>query len=224
VFVKICGVTTLDDALLSAGLGADALGLNFVAASPRLITTRTATDIVRRLPAEVLTVGVFRNERRERVVKIANEVGLRAVQLHGDETPEDVAWVGERVPNVIRALSAGSLERYDLDACGPVRLLVDAPDPGSGKPFDWTRLAAAPPDRRYLLAGGLHPDNVVEAIQLLHPWGVDLASGVESRPGVKDPVKLQRFIAAARSVAPSDLYSESTPDSLFDWEDPTPWP
>ena len=223
MFVKICGVTTPDDALLAAGLGADALGLNFFAASPRLITTRVATDIVRRLPPEVLSVGIFRNERRERVVQIANDVGLRAVQLHGDESPEDVAWVGERVPNVIRALSAASLDRYDLDACGPVGLLVDAPEPGSGKPFDWERLAAAPPDRRFLLAGGLHPDNVVEAITLLRPWGVDTASGVESRPGVKDPVLLQRFIAAARSVAPSDLYDEPTAGSLFDWEDPTPW-
>ncbi len=224
MFVKICGITTPDDALLAAGLGTDALGLNFVPASVRLITPRLATDIVRRLPPEVLTVGVFRNERRERVVKIANEVGLRAVQLHGDEPPDDVAWIGERIPNVIRALPAAALGRYDLDACGPVRLLVDSPEPGSGKPFDWERLAADPPDRPYLLAGGLDPDNVVDAIKLLRPWGVDLASGVESRPGVKDPVKLQRFIAAARSVAPSGDYHESTAGSPFDWEDPTPWP
>lgn len=224
MFVKICGVTTPDDALLAAGLGADALGLNFVSSSSRLVTARVATDIVRRLPPEVLTVGIFRNERRERVVKIAHEVGLRAVQLHGDESPEDVAWVGARVPNVIRALSAARLDRYDLDACGPVRLLVDAPEPGSGKAFDWEQLAASPPDRAYLLAGGLTPNNVVDAIKLLRPWGVDLASGVESRPGVKDPVKLQRFIAAARSVTPSDPSNDSIADSLFDWEDPTPWP
>ncbi len=90
--------------------------------------------------------------------------------------------------------------------------------------FDWERLAADPPDRPYLLAGGLNPDNVVDAIELLRPWGVDLASGVESRPGVKDPVKLQRFIAAARSVAPSAIHHESIVGSPFDWEDPTPWP
>lgn len=200
VYVKICGVTTSDDALLAAGLGADALGLNFVAASPRLISTRVASEIVRRLPPEVLTVGVFRNERPERVVKIANEVGLRAVQLHGEEPPDEVSWVGERIPNVIRALSAESLHRYDLDACGSVQLLVDAPEPGSGKPFDWERLAVDPPDRAFLLAGGLHPDNVEDAIRLLRPWGVDVASGVEASPGVKDPVLLQRFIAAARSA------------------------
>ena len=228
MFVKICGVTAPDDALLTAGLGADAVGLNFVPSSVRLITSSVAMDIVRRLPPEVLAVGVFRNERRERVVQLANEIGLRVVQLHGEEPPEDVAWIGERVPNVIRALPAAALARYDLDGCGPVRLMVDAPEPGSGKPFDWERLAADPPDRRFVLAGGLDADNVADAIRLLRPWGVDVASGVESRPGVKDPVKMQRFIAAARSVALSDDRDEPTDGSLFDqpfdWEESTPWP
>lgn len=223
MFVKICGVTTPDDALLAAGLGADAVGLNFVPASTRLITSRAATDIVRRLPPEVLTVGVFRNERRERVVQMANEVGLRVVQLHGNESPDDVAWIGERVPNVIRALSAVELDRYDLDGCGPVRLMIDAPEPGSGEVFDWERLAADPPERSFILAGGLDAENVAGAIQLLRPWGVDVASGVEARPGIKDPVKLQRFIAAARFVAPSNDSGEPTAGSPFDWEDQTPW-
>ena len=223
MFVKICGITTPDDALLAAGLGADALGLNFVASSTRLITTRVAIDIVRRLPPEVLTVGVFRNERPDRVVKIANEVGLRVVQLHGSETPDEVAWIAERVPNVIRALPAANLAHYDLDACGPARLMIDAPEPGRGEVFDWERLAADPPERQFILAGGLRPDNVVGAIELLRPWGVDVASGVEARPGIKDPVKMQRFIAAARSVAPSDGTDESTVGSPFDWEDQTPW-
>ncbi len=224
MFVKICGVTNPEDALLAAGLGADCVAFNFYPGSTRHVSTTAAAEMVRRLPPEILTAGVFRNERRERVVQIANEVGLRAVQLHGDEKPDDVAWVGERVPNVIRALSAGVLDRYDLDACGPVRLLVDAPEPGSGKPFDWERLAADPPDRPYILAGGLRPENVADAIRLLRPWGVDVASGVESRPGVKDPVKVQRFINAARSVAPSGDHDVSTADSPFDWEDRTPWP
>ena len=226
--MKICGVTSPDDALLAAGLGADAVGLNFVPSSVRLVSTSVAADIVRRLPPEVLTVGVFRNERRERVVQVANELGLRVVQLHGEEAPADVAWVGERVPSVIRALPAASLDRYDLDGCGPVRLLVDSPEPGSGQPFDWERLAADPPDRPYILAGGLNPENIVGAIQLLRPWGVDLASGVESRPGVKDPVKMQRFIAAARSVAPSGDSEQSDSGSLFatpfNWEESSSWP
>lgn len=222
VFVKICGITTPDDALLAAGLGADAVGLIF-ATSTRRVGVASAKDIVRRLPPEVLTVGVFRNERRDRVVEMANQVGLRVVQLHGSETPDDVAWIGQRVPNVIRALPAAELPHYDLDACGPTRLMIDSPEPGSGEVFDWERLAADPPDRSFILAGGLHPDNVVDAIELLRPWGVDVASGVEARPGVKDPVKLQRFIAAARSVAPSDGTDESNAGSPFNWEDQTPW-
>lgn len=224
VFVKICGVTTADDALLAGGLGADAVGLNFVPSSKRLISVAVARDIVRRLPPEVLCVGVFRNDDRERVVKITNEVGMRVAQLHGDESPDDVAWIGARVPSVIRALSAESLARYDLDACGPTRLMIDAPEPGSGVTFDWDRLAADPPQRPYILAGGLHPGNVAGAIRLLEPWGVDVASGVEARPGVKDPVKVQRFIAEARSVAPSDDVDGPTSGSPFDWEDQAPWP
>lgn len=224
MFVKICGITTPDDALLAGGLGADAIGLNFVPSSKRLITAAVARDIVRRLPPEVLCVGVFRNDDRERVVRITNEIGMRVAQLHGDESPEDVAWIGDRVPSVIRALSAQSLADYDLDACGPVRLMVDAPEPGSGVTFDWERLAADPPDRRYVLAGGLRPENVADAVRLLEPWGVDVASGVEARPGVKDPVKVQRFIAAARSVAPSDDSDEPMFGSPFDWEEHTRWP
>jgi phosphoribosylanthranilate isomerase len=223
VFVKICGITTPDDALLAAGLGADAVGLIF-APSTRKVTAATAVDIVRRLPPEVLTVGVFRNERRERVVTRVNEVGLRVAQLHGDETADDVAWIAERVPNVIRALSAADLARHDLDALGSARLLIDAPEPGSGSPFDWERLAADPPRQAFLLAGGLHPGNVVDAITLLRPWGVDVATGVEARPGVKDPVKVQRFIAAARSVARSDDLDGPIAGSPFDWEDAAPWP
>lgn len=224
MFVKICGVTTPDDALLAAGLGADAVGLNFVPSSSRRISEAVAVDIARRLPPEILTVGIFRNEQRDRVVRLTNELGLRVAQLHGEEGPDDVAWVAERVPAVIRALPAVALDRYDLDACGPVRLLVDAPEPGSGKAFDWEQLAADPPDRRYLLAGGLHPDNVVDAIRLLQPWGVDVASGIEARPGVKDPVLMQRFINAARSVQRSPLGDGPTADPSFDTKDPLSWP
>ncbi len=220
--MKICGITTPDDALLAAGLGANAVGLIF-ATSTRRVNAAGAKDIVRRLPPEVLTVGVFRNERRERVVETANQVGLRVVQLSGSETPADVAWIGERVPNVIRALSAAELPHYDLDACGPTRLMIDSPEPGSGEVFDWERLAADPPERAFILAGGLNPENVVGAIQLLRPWGVDVASGLEARPGIKDPVKMQRFIAAARSVTLSDSSDEPMAGSPFDWEDQTPW-
>lgn len=227
MFVKICGITTSEDALLAAGLGADAVGMIF-AASSRRVTASIAKDIVRRLPPEVLTVGVFRNDRKERVVETANTVGIRVVQLHGDETPEETRWIAERVPNVIRAFSAADLARRDLDSYGPVQLMIDSPEPGSGRAFDWNQLADSPPDRRYVLAGGLTPENLAEAIALLDPWGVDVATGVEAAPGRKDPVKLRRFIATARSMAPSDRtetqLGEAEAGSPFDWEDTTSWP
>ena len=222
MFVKICGVTDAEDALLAAGLGADAIGVNFVASSVRRVSPSTARDVIRKLPPEVLTVGIFRNHPRERVVKTFNEVGLRAVQLHGDETIDDVRWIAERVPNVIRALPAAALGSIDLAELASVPLLIDSPEPGSGAPFDWTQLAADPPNRPFILAGGLTPENLAEAIGLLEPWGVDVASGVESAPGRKDPVAMRRFIATARSMAPSGIDDDRSrgprSGSPFDWE------
>lgn len=202
MFVKICGVTTVEDALLAAGLGADALGLNFYSGSPRRIGRETARDIVRRVPPEVLSVGVFRNEVRERVVEVANVVGLRAVQLHGDESPEDTRWIGERVPAVIRAFGIDDPMLVSGADYGPHRLMIDSPSPGSGKSFDWRLLSQRVGDRPYILAGGLNPENVARAIEELGPWGVDAASGVESSPGRKDPAKVRRFLAAARAAVP----------------------
>ncbi|MEM9561250.1 MAG: phosphoribosylanthranilate isomerase [Actinomycetota bacterium] len=202
MFVKICGVTTVEDALLAAGLGADAVGLNFWSGSKRRIGRETARDIVRRLPPEVLTVGIFRNERPDRVVELANVVGLRAVQLHGDETPEDTRWVGERVPAVIRALGINDPALVSDADWGPHRLLVDSPMGGSGETFDWGLIEERVGDRAYLLAGGLDQDNVAKAIEELDPWGVDVASGVESSPGRKDPAKVRKFLAAARAARP----------------------
>lgn len=224
LFVKICGITTEADALLAAAMGADAVGMVF-AASSRRVTTGVARDIVRRLPPEVLTVGVFRNESRERVVEIANSIGLRVVQLHGHESPEDTRWVAERVPNVIRAFSVQdpALERRRLAEYGPVRLLVDSPLPGSGEVFDWQLLGELSAERGFILAGGLTPDNVGHAVASVEPWGVDVSSGVEASPGVKDPVKVQRFIAHARA-AHASLHADDdpdAPDAVYDWsEDP----
>lgn len=215
VFVKICGITTPDDALLAAGLGADAVGMIF-AASSRRITSGRARDIVRRLPPDIVTVGVFRNERRERVVEIANTIGLRAVQLHGHESPEDTKWVAERVPAVIRAFSAHDPALERLADYGAVRPLVDSPQPGSGETFDWSRMQELTLDRPIILAGGLDPTNVIEAIETVRPWGVDVASGVEDRPGHKDPVKVRRFIANARKAAWEPPVFGVAP---FDWSE-----
>lgn len=199
MFVKICGITNAEDALLAAGLGADAVGMVF-AASSRRITQGEARDIVRRLPSEVMPVGVFRDERRDRVASLANEIGLRAVQLHGNESPEDTRWVADRVPVVIRAFSASDPALTRLDDYGRVWLLVDSATPGSGTTFDWSVLDALSLDRAFILAGGLGPDNVADAISDVGPWGVDVSSGVEASPGRKDPVRLRRFLAEARRL------------------------
>jgi len=219
VFVKICGITTVEDALLAAGLGADAVGMIF-AASSRRVGPEDARDIVRRLPPEVLSVGVFRFERRERVVEIANTVGLRTVQLHGDESPEDTRWIGERVPAVIKAFGIDDPMLTSGADYGPHRLLVDSPLPGSGEPFDWDLVDRRIAGRPYVLAGGLDPDNVTRAIESLGPWGVDVASGVEAAPGRKDPAKVRRFLAAARAAVPRPpVHVSSQPNEAADLGD-----
>ncbi len=199
MFVKICGLTDPEDALLAAGLGATAVGM-ILTASPRRVTMGAAHDIVRRLPSEIMTVGVFRNDGKERVVELANKLGLQAVQLHGDETPETTRWVSERVPHVIRAFSYDDPALHDRSGYGPHRLLIDAPQPGSGIPFDWTALPESVRGQPYILAGGLNPENVADAIRRAGPWGVDVATGVESEPGKKDPAKVRRFMAAVREA------------------------
>lgn len=224
MFVKICGVTTVEDALLAAGLGADAVGMIF-AASARRITSADARDIARRLPPDVLSVGVFRNERRERVAEIANTLGLRAVQLHGQESPADTTWVAQRVPIVIKAFAATDPALAEVGAFGPVRLLIDSTTPGSGQVFDWAVLEEVPLNRSFILAGGLDPSNVADAVRTVRPWGVDVASGVETSPGRKDPAKVRQFIAAARSVpdrprAKLDLDIDERP---FNWEEDSTW-
>ncbi len=215
MFVKICGMTNVDDALLAAGLGADAVGFIF-APSPRQVTPGRVRSIIERLPGTVLPVGVFRNEAPERIVDLTNKTGIRAVQLHGNESPEQTRWVAERVPAVIRGVPAGSRAMIEHEAFGRVRFLIDAPRPGSGETFDWAMLRDHPIDREFILAGGLTPENVVDAITVIDPWGVDVATGVEERPGIKDATKVRQFIVNARSVARSD---GSGHRSLADWGD-----
>lgn len=198
--VKICGVTTEADALLAVGLGADAVGF-VLAPSPRQVAPGVVADIVKRLPHDVLTVGVFRDESPSRVVEIANTAGLRAVQLHGHEPPADCRWVRERVAVTIKAFPAGDPAIARFEDFGADYLLVDGPSPGAGSVFDW-RLAEGVVDvQRMFLSGGLHAGNVADAVARLRPRGVDVASGVESAPGVKDPQKLRAFIRCAREAA-----------------------
>ena len=216
MFVKICGITNEDDALFAVAMGADAVGFVF-APSPRQVAAQTVYDITRRLPPEVLTVGVFRDELPARVIEIANKANVRAVQLHGNETKEQAAEVGSSIRWVIKAFGADSPHLPEADGYGTDLVLLDAPSPGSGKLFDW-RLASEMPDGlRLILAGGLDPDNVADAIQIVEPWGVDVSTGVEASPGRKDATKVRRFIANARAAAPQPYLG---PDELpYDWAD-----
>jgi phosphoribosylanthranilate isomerase len=216
VFVKICGITSEEDALLAVAMGADAVGFVF-APSPRQVSAQTVYDITRRLPPEILTVGVFRDELPDRVFDIASRAGVKAVQLHGRETARHVAQLSDNVRWIIKAVAAGSPEAARADEYGTDLILVDAPEPGSGKVFDWNLIHSIPGGLRLILAGGLNPDNVTDAVEAVAPWGVDVSTGVESAPGRKDPVKVRQFIARARAAAPAE-YS-TTDDPPYDWLD-----
>lgn len=209
--VKICGITRPEDAVTAAEAGADAIGLVF-ADSPRRVTPRQAREIVSVLPPFVDAVGVFVNARAATMLRLAAEAGFSTIQLHGDESPALAAQLpGVRV---IKALAVryrefvNDVHRF-ADA-GVSGILLDAFNPrargGSGKRFDWDLVAGArsagaldgaPP---IILAGGLTPENVAAGICRIHPWGVDVSSGVESEPGIKDREKMLRFVASVHSV------------------------
>jgi phosphoribosylanthranilate isomerase len=200
VFVKICGITSESDALLAVALGADALGFVF-APSPRQIAPLAVADIVKRLPPEVVTIGVFRNETSQRVIDVVHSAHLHGAQLHGHESNETSLEVANGVRFSIKAVIAGSQDARNGDMFGVDVLLVDGHNPGSGEAYDFELLEQIPPSMRWMLAGGLTPETVSDAIVRTRPWGVDVSSGVEKSPGVKDAVKLRHFIANARSAA-----------------------
>jgi phosphoribosylanthranilate isomerase len=217
VFVKICGVTSEEDALLAVAMGADAVGFVF-APSPRQIAPRKAADIAKRIPTEIVTVGVFRDETRQRVVDTIHHTGLRAAQLHGRETPGDTHWIRQRVSLVIKAFAAGDPGLDAVDDYGADAILIDSAAPGSGEVFDWSLAEGAPSNRRVILAGGLTPDNVADAVRVVRPWGVDVASGVESAPGRKDARKVRAFVQAAKAAEPAPpLPQGDRLDRPFDW-------
>ena len=216
MFVKICGITNEDDALFAVAMGADAVGFVF-APSPRQIAPQKVYDITRRLPPEILTVGVFRDELPSRVIETVNRAGLKAAQLHGHESPAMVAEVAEQIRWVIKAVVAGTTDARRTKEFGTDLILVDAPSPGSGNLFDWSLLGEIAEGPRLILAGGLDPDNVATAVRKVLPWGVDVSTGVEKSPGRKDPMKVKAFIERARAAAPQQHLG---PDSLpYDWAD-----
>jgi phosphoribosylanthranilate isomerase len=216
MFVKICGTTSEEDALLAVALGADAVGFIF-APSTRQISPAVAGDIAKRLPPEVLTVGVFRDASPQRVVEVMEATGLRAAQLSGHETPEQTQWVRRRVRTVIKAFAAGDKAVASAADYGADVVMLDAQNPGSGQVFDWTLAEGVPPGQRLLLAGGLTPENVADAIAQADPWGVDVATGVEVAPGKKDPRRMRAFISAAKAAA-RPAY-ESGARGPYDWQE-----
>lgn len=215
MFVKICGITTEEDALLAVAMGADAIGFIF-APSTRQVTVATARDIAGRLPDEVLTVGVFRGQSPQKIVESVQAAGLRAAQLH-DESAEQSQWVRKRVPMVIKAFRAGDPQVKRASEYGADVIHLDSASPGSGQVFDWRLAEDVPTGTRLLLAGGLDADNVADAIAQVRPWGVDAATGVESSPGRKDPRKLRSFVANAKAAASVPYAGEG--EDPYDWRD-----
>jgi phosphoribosylanthranilate isomerase len=198
--VKICGITSAEDARDAVLLGADAIGLNFYANSPRYIDASGAAKIIESLPPLVTVVGVFVNHPDpQNLEDFALSLGLHAVQLHGNETPDYCSMI-QRV-RVIKALRVDSNFRVDtLRSYGSRTFLLDACSNdqfgGTGKKFNWDLVFGANAFGSIIVAGGLNPDNVAQAVGTLHPYGVDVASGVESKPGKKDYEKMRRFIEA----------------------------
>ena len=217
MWVKICGITSEEDALLAVAMGADAVGLRVRSLAAPDEPERRGGDHPQAAAARSARSGVFRDEEPSRVVDIVNRAGLDAAQLHGNETFEDCGYVSVRVPLVIKAFSAGDDRLARAVEYGADIVLVDAPSPGSGKVFDWRLVEGAPKGRRLLLAGGLDADNVGEAIRTVHPWGVDVSSGVEATVGKKDARKVRAFVQAARAAEPEPYDSDDT--GPYDWQE-----
>lgn len=201
VKVKICGITCLEDALTAVKAGADALGFVFYSASPRHVLPEQAAEIIHHLPPFVQTVGLFVNADLATVNATADQCGLDIVQLHGEESPAYCASVQRRVLKAFRVKDISTLDAlqhypvagYLLDAWSPT-----APG-GTGQTFNWEIAAeAVKSGHRIILAGGLTPENIAECIRQVHPYGVDVSSGVESAPGHKETAKVTRFINQAR--------------------------
>jgi phosphoribosylanthranilate isomerase len=200
--VKICGITNLSDARLAIDLGADALGFIFVKSSQRYIAPEAAQKIIHTLEPFIIPVGVFADTPREEIYKTAEQTGIGCVQLHGNELPGQL--VNYHLPvyksfHVDKYFSPATLQQYT----GRAYLLDTSADGllgGTGKTFDWSLAVAAKAYGRIILAGGLNPENIIEAVQTVRPYAVDINSGVESAPGKKDRNKLERLFQALRSL------------------------
>jgi phosphoribosylanthranilate isomerase len=209
-WIKFCGTTSIADALASVAAGADALGFIF-APSQRQVTPESAQAIIKELPAGVERIGIFMDENLDAIRRIAEETGLTGVQLHGNESTEFVAQlkgrpVAERHLRVIKTVIMNGdfhlqLERFVTASCPPDAILLDS-GAGSGRTFDWrgVRSFLTGTEMKFIVAGGLNPENVSSAMRIFRAYGMDVVSGVESLPGKKDPEKLKAFVAAVRNA------------------------
>lgn len=207
MWVKVCGLRDAVALDAAVAAGADAVGFVFAPASPRTVAPADAAMLVQRLSSQVETVGVFRRQNIDDVVSMARAASVSTVQLHGDEPPSDFAVLRSHGFRIIRATSA----RTYLNEADATRaeyqedlLLIDAPTPGAGQTFDTSALVRTPPERDWILAGGLDPDNVIGLIDAVRPWGVDVSSGVESAPGVKDAELIRTFVSSVRGASNRD--------------------
>jgi phosphoribosylanthranilate isomerase len=203
VKVKICGITNLDDAMAAVDFGADALGFVFFKGSPRYIPCDSAASIIKNLPPFLTTVGVFVNEQPEHIENVITMVGIDVIQLHGEEPPERYTFTRR----VIKAMRVETLESLDplINYRGEASaFLLDTFTPdlfgGTGKIFNWDIALEAKQFGRIILAGGLTPDNVAEAVRRVRPYGVDVSSGIEFEKGRKDFKKMQMFIERAKGT------------------------
>jgi len=213
VRVKICGLRRAEDVAAAVAAGADALGFNFWNGTPRYIAPAEVVRILESVPPTVLTVGVFVDEALERVLDIAAETGLAALQLHGSEPPEYLERLGSYVK--IKAVKVGpdfqpeQLSRYRSASLFLLDGFVAGMVGGTGQTFDWSLAEKAKAHGKIILAGGLTPANVADAVRRARPWGVDVASGVEEEPGKKDPRLIREFIQAVRAAEPREAEQNS---------------
>lgn len=201
MFLKICGITNLDDAMHAVEHGATALGFVLWPRSPRVVQRDTVARIVAQLPATVTTVGVFVNESSDEIVRTMERTNLTAIQLHGDEPVEYAAALAWPILRSVTLETAPLIAEAWSD---DTTLLLDAADPdrrgGTGQQVDWEAAADLARRRRVVLAGGLTPANVTDAIGRVRPYGVDVSSGVEDAPGMKNPDKVSQFLRCARQA------------------------
>jgi len=202
LFVKICGVTNVEDAQFALECGADAIGLNFYERSPRFVTMERAQEIVSKLSEHKSKIGVFVNASRKRILEVIKTVNLSAVQLVGQHGPDDLVNFESSVIKVFRVYPGFDVEvlrNYIIDAF-LLDTYQDETYGGTGKTFDWNVAIKAKEYGKVILSGGLNSENIEDAVKYVQPYGVDVNSGVELRPGRKDPRKIRDFIARARSV------------------------